>query len=203
MSEETREIVTTLERIQSMSLREFERRYDQDGPFELINGEIKPISPTKSRHSVVTRTVFLVLHQYCTTHGLGEVFSETVFVLTDSRNWVKDSFVPDVLFFSAGRLATYKTATPDWADKPFVLVPELVVEVLSPTDRTGDVLEKVAAYLKAGVFIVLVIDAEQHRVVIYRANSTEPRILIAADMLDGIEAIPGFALPVAALFADL
>src|SRR5690348_5537607 len=134
--------MTTLERIQGMSLHEFERRFDQDGPFELINGEIKPMSPQKSRHSVVTRTFFLKLYQYCTAHGLGEVFSETTFALTDTPGWVRDSFVPDILFFSAGRLIAYKSATPDWADKPFFLVPELAVEVLSPTDRPGDVLEK-------------------------------------------------------------
>ncbi len=195
--------MTTLERIQGMSLREFERRYDQAGPFELINGEIKPMSPTKSRHSVVARTLFRALDAFCLADGLGEVFSETVFALTNSPDWVNDSFVPDVLFFSAGRLAAYKTATPDWADKPFFLVPELVVEVLSPTDRTGDVLEKVAAYLKAGVFIVLVIDAERHTVVIHCADNTEPRVLTAADMINSIEVIPGFALPVAALFTDL
>lgn len=195
--------MTTLERIQGMSLREFERRYDGDGPFELINGEVKPMSPTKSRHSAVTRTLFRLLDDLCLSQNLGEVFTETVFALTDSPNWVRDSFVPDVLFFSAARFAAYKAANPDWPDGPFFLVPELVVEVLSPTDRPGDVLTKVAAYLKAGVLRVLVINAEQRTIAIYRADSTDPRVLTAADTLDCSDVIPGFAVPITALFADL
>ena len=203
MIETVSKAMTTMERIQGMSLWEFERRYDGDGPFELINGEIKPMSPTKSRHSVVTRTLFRLLDDLCTSQNLGEIFVETVFALTDSPNWVRDSFVPDVPFFSAARLAAYKAANPDWPDKPFFLVPELVVEVLSPTDRPGDALTKVAAYLKTGVLIVLVINAEQRTVVVHRADSTDPRVLTAAETLDCSDVIPGFAVPIIALFADL
>jgi Uma2 family endonuclease len=195
--------VTTLERIQGMSLREFERRFDQDGPFELFNGEIKRMSPTKSRHSVVTRTFFRRLDDFCLQHKLGEMFGETTFALSDSPDLIRDSFVPDILFFSAGRLAAYKSATPDWADKPFFLLPELVVEVLSPTDQPGDVLEKVAACLKAGVAVVLVIDAGQRTVVVHRADSRAPRVLTATDTPELSEVIAGFVMPVAALFADL
>jgi Uma2 family endonuclease len=73
--------------------------------------------------------------------------------------------------------------------------PDLVVEVLSPGDRPGDVLAKVADWLTAGVLLVWVVDPVRRLARVYRADGTET-VLQPADQLDGESVLPGFTCPV-------
>lgn len=70
--------------------------------------------------------------------------------------------------------------------------PELVVEVLSPGDRPGQVLAKVADWLSAGTRLVWVIDHERRVARVYRHDGTE-QIVTADEALDGEDVVPGFS----------
>jgi Uma2 family endonuclease len=72
------------------------------------------------------------------------------------------------------------------------LGPELVVEVLSPDDRPGQVLAKVADWLSAGTKLVWVIDPERRVARVYRHDGTEQTVT-AAEALDGEDVVPGFS----------
>ena len=96
---------------------------------------------------------------------------------------------PDVSFVAAGRFADGR---PPVGFIPFA--PDLAVEVLSPSDRRGDVLEKVGEYLDAGTRLVWVIDPEKRMAVVYR-SLTDIRVIAEADVLDGEDVVPGFACP--------
>jgi Uma2 family endonuclease len=78
-------------------------------------------------------------------------------------------------------------------------LPDLVVEVLSPSDRLGMVMRKVQQYLRAGIAMVWVVDAESRNVTVYRTGR-EPRVLEENEVLDGEEVLPGFTCAVAELF---
>lgn len=132
--------------------------------------------------------------------NFGEAFAETPFAMTDTPDWVKGSRVPDVMFFTAERLAAYKAATPDWRSKPALIVPDLVVEIISPTDRFTEVEKKVTRYLVDGVRLVWIIDPEAQVVFVYQAGQKQRTRLAADDVLDDGEVIPGFTIRVAALF---
>ena len=80
------------------------------------------------------------------------------------------------------------------------LTPDLAVEVLSPSNRLRDVREKVADLLAAGTRLVWVVDPRRKKVTAYRALLA-PRALEEADRLDGEDVVPGFSLPVSALFS--
>src|SRR5206468_2285757 len=68
---------------------------------------------------------------------------------------------------------------------------DLVVEVLSPDDRPGEVLAKIADWLRAGTQLVWVVDPARHAARVYRADGSES--LAAQDgMLDGEDVVPGF-----------
>ncbi len=190
----------TVEQVKPMTLAEFIRLYDDEGPFEYVNGERIALSPSVTGHIVVARALLLALHNYAVSKGLGEVFMEGPFVLMDSSNWVKGSRVPDIMYFSAERLSTYKASTPDWRDKPFLIVPDLAVEILSPSDRFGDVHDKVTGYLADGVQMVWVINRQEKTVQMHRQGSAQYITLFAEGTLDGGTLIPGFTLPVAKLF---
>jgi Uma2 family endonuclease len=78
------------------------------------------------------------------------------------------------------------------------LAPDLAVEVLSPDDRPGETLGKVADWLEAGTRLVWVIDPERRLARIYRQDGTES-VLHEADELDGEDVLPGFRCVLSAI----
>ncbi|MGH7645260.1 MAG: Uma2 family endonuclease, partial [Gemmatimonadales bacterium] len=78
------------------------------------------------------------------------------------------------------------------------LAPDLAVEVLSPGDRPGELLAKVADWLNAGSRLVWVVDPERRHAVVYRADGTET-LVGADDSLSGEDVVPGFSCPLASI----
>lgn len=78
------------------------------------------------------------------------------------------------------------------------MTPDLVVEVLSPGDRPGEVLAKVADWLTAGTRLVWVVDPERRLARVYRADGTEG-VVTEHDALDGEDVVPGFSCELAAI----
>lgn len=186
-----------------MALDEFLRQNDQH-PFDLIDGQRIAILPTVALHSVVTQILFLALYRWVTQHKLGEVFQQTTFILPDrdDADWVKGSRTPDLMFYAGSQVADYEATTPDWYQRPYPLVPDLVIEVVSPTDLYSDVERKVAAYLSDGVRLVVVVDPQLQRVTVDLPDGTHHKLAGDA-VLDLSAVIDGCALPLAEIFAPL
>ena len=187
---------------QGMAVEDFIRRMDKP-PFEIIDGEIVLMSPNVAGHDYTLRGLFVLLYTHTRERELGEVFSEATFVLSNAtdRNWVTGSREPDIMFFSATRFTAYIAATLDWRDRPFALVPDLVIEVVSPTDRMATVLKKVALYLEDGVQVVWVVNRMHQSITIYTLTD-DPVTLSGDQILTGGELLPGFSTPIHALFED-
>jgi Uma2 family endonuclease len=105
---------------------------------------------------------------------------------------------PDLAFVSHARWPIHRRL-PDI--EAWDMVPDLVVEVVSPSDRAGQVQAKTHEYFKAGVTRVWVVYPRQHEVYVY-ASPTQIQVLQLGEELDGGDLIPGFRLPRAALFDD-
>ena len=187
-----------LEATRLMTIDEYVRRYEQEGAFEIYDGEIVPLMPPVTIHGWVIRLLFRLMDTFCTTHGLGEVFTEMPFILDEKPNWVKGSRVPDVLFFSAARWSDYLASMPDWSEKPFLLVPDLVVEVVSANDRYTDVQKKVDYYLKDGIRMIWVIDPARQSASVYQDHHFVA--LGENDTLSGGDVLPNFSVKVGDLF---
>lgn len=185
-----------------LPLTEWQRIYEEDGAFELIDGEIVPVHPPKWTHSKQANRLAFAINRVALPNELGEAFVETAFVLpdTDLSDWVKGSRVPDVLFITAERLTAYEAQGEIVDDAPLMLVPDLVVEIISPNDKYTDVQTKVARYLRDGVNIVWLIDPQTQTVTVHTAGSDTATIRRADDPLDGGAIIPGFAVGVGTLF---
>lgn len=82
------------------------------------------------------------------------------------------------------------------------LVPDLAVEVLSPSNTPREMALKRRHYFEAGVRLVWIIDPEG-RTADVSTEADHPTRLDASATLDGGGVLPGFALPLADLFADL
>jgi Uma2 family endonuclease len=189
----------TLVDIERMSLEDYIDSYETEGAFEIINGERIPLMPNVTIHVLTIKRLIALFIAYEQRTQQGEAFSEAPFVLLDSPNWVKGSRVPDVMYFSAERLMVYREQVPDWKDKPFILVPELAVEVVSANDRYTQIQEKVEVYQADGVKLIWVIDPHRQKVIVHAGNTQT--ILSTEDTLSGSEVVPDFTVSIADLFA--
>lgn len=189
-----------------MSMEDFIRLHDTEGPFELIDGEKVLRMLNVAGHNAIQKILFLALQAFAEMRGIGEVFMEAVFVVSFTANWVAGSRIPDVMYYTTERLEGCKAANPDWKLKPYVLVPDLVIEVISPSDDQRQVSDKIDLYLLDGVRAVWAVDLARETVSIYTLVTRGPftrqqTILRAGETLSGGEIIPGFAIPVAQIFA--
>ncbi len=181
-----------------MTVEEFVRLYETEGPFEIIDGERVSLNPVMAGHGDKTRKIHEALAEHNRKHGTGVTYSELVYVLTYSSDWVKGSREPDVMFFRAERMAAYQAERPDWEELPFIIVPDLVVEIISKNDRYTEIDEKVDRYLNDGVKLVWVVDPRQKSVTLRGQNLFQK--LHLNDTLTGGDIIPGFEMPVKAIF---
>ncbi|MGH2599944.1 MAG: Uma2 family endonuclease [Dehalococcoidia bacterium] len=79
------------------------------------------------------------------------------------------------------------------ADEFFPGSPDLAVEVLSPSDRFGPVVQKARDYLAAGTRLVWVIDPKGRTAAVFHADGSA-RLLGEEDTLDGEDVLPGFSM---------
>lgn len=164
-----------------------------DERVELIDGVIVPMTPASNEPARVTATITILLGMHILPRKLGSVLSaEAGFVLFPDRETV---LAPDVAFVRAGREPQGEAR---WHFAR--LAPDLVVEVLSPSDRASDMQAKVALYHEAGVPLIWVVDPREETVAVF-ALGQAPLVLTATGTLDGGEVLPEFRVEVAQIFA--
>ncbi len=105
---------------------------------------------------------------------------------------------PDVSFTSWTQRPD-RTADTDAISK---VIPSLVVEVLSKSNTRGEMAKKLKDYFFAGVLLVWVIDPRERTGNAFTAPDAVTAVP-ADGALDGGDVLPGFSMPLAALFADL
>jgi Uma2 family endonuclease len=164
------------------------------GPCELIEGRIVAMSPTSDLHGGYESNFDEHLKAYVRRHRLGKVrVGEVGIFIRRNPDTVRGA---DVIFISNERYARrqHKSGFLDVA-------PDLVVEIMSPDDRWQDVNEKLRDYFSIGVRLVWVGNPAEPAVYAYR-SLTDVRRFGPEEALTGDEVLPGFSVPVAALFED-
>ncbi len=165
---------------------------DDGRRYELVQGTLRMMSPAGGRHGRIALKLARRLGDYVEQHDLGATFAaETGFLLERDPDTVR---APDVAFVSHARLGNF-------ADLPGYLpiAPDLVAEVVSPSDRSSEIEEKTIGWLSAGVAVVLVVDPQTKTIRDYRA--THGMRVYTEGAIDLGEAITGFRLDVSELFA--
>ena len=157
---------------------------------ELVRGRLIVHEPPGGRHGYVAANLAFRLNQHTDLTGAGAVFVGDVgFTLRRDPDTVRG---PDVAFASEHRL-------PQPIPNSYLeLAPDLVVEVLSPDDRPGEVLTKIGDWLDAGARLVWVIDPERRLARVYRADGTESMRDETGQLL-GEDVLPGFSCTLGAI----
>lgn len=173
-----------------MTADELLRTHVPDKRTELVRGVLVVREPAGSRHGLVTMQLGAELAVYAKQTGAGGVYAaETGFQLATNPDTVR---APDIAFLARERLPP-----PDATGYP-ALAPDLAVEVLSPGDRPGAVLAKVADWLSAGTRLVWVLDPQRRLARIYRHDGSETSVT-GDGALEGGDVLPGFRCSLASV----
>ena len=162
----------------------------REGHYELVDGELleKRMGYLSTR---VASRVNVRLGGFVESHGTGEVSTETTFqCFQHAPSRVRR---PDVAFIAASRAATI-------SDEGHVRVrPDLIVEILSPTDNHYEVDRRIADYRAVGVPLMWLVNPEVRTVLVLRRDGTA-HLLDDDDLIDGGEVVPGFSVRVGEFF---
>ena len=100
---------------------------------------------------------------------------------------------PDAWWISPER---WRSSPPEARQPPFAaIVPDFIIEIVSPSNRGPDLADKVQRYLQGGARLIWVINARRRQATIHRPG-TEPEILDDPELLHGDDVMPGFVFPV-------
>jgi Uma2 family endonuclease len=162
----------------------------EDGQkYELVDGEIV-VSPTGYRHSAVGLRIGHLVQLFLDEHPIGAIAGADLGVVFDNGNLRS----PDLTF-----VRNEKIPTGDAETRFLEVVPDLVVEVLSPSDSMKFVGHKIGEFLERGVPIVWLVDPKQQTVTMYRSLTNTERYT-AEDTITAEPVLPGFSCTVARFF---
>ena len=159
-----------------------------DYQLELVDGKIIIMGPSDIVSSEIGLEFGSLLRNWVKPRKLGRVFeSSGGFILPNS-----DLRAPDVSFVTADRLKQSKRYFAE-------LVPDLVVEIKSQSDRLKPLREKIQSFIKSGAKVGILIDPDKRTVTIYTPTA-EPVVLRDGDMISIPELLPGWEVAVTELW---
>ena len=167
---------------------------DDSKDYELIDGALIEMTPPGGEHGQLTINLGYFLRAHCKANNLGIVTAETGYHPADDRQTLLG---PDIAFVSHER-------APKPFPKRFVpVMPDLAVEIKSPSNTLDELREKAQLYLRLGSTLVWIVRPDETSVEACRLTQTgeiEREVFGPADALSGGEVLPGFTLDVRQIF---
>ena len=166
---------------------------DDGKRYELIRGELIEMPPTSHEHGRVAARFGRRIGNFVEEHDLGhDIAAETGVNIERDPDTMR---APDYGFISYDRMAEPPPSR-GFAD----VIPDLVVEVVSPDDRQPEIDAKTQMWLDAGVRLALVVYPEPQEVYAHHSDGLVVRYGIG-DTVVGDPVLLGFTCPVADIFA--
>ncbi|HEY2159397.1 MAG TPA: Uma2 family endonuclease [Isosphaeraceae bacterium] len=168
------------------------RAVEPDGLYEVVDGRVVE-KVMGAYESQAARLLVAQLLAFLQQNPLGVVEFELLFLIDRSRDLKRR---PDVAFVSRERWPLERRAPRRDA---WDVVPDLMIEVVSPSNSASEVVEKIEDYFRAGARLVWIVYPVQGVVHVFETPETA-HVLRRNDALDGGDVLPGFRLPLATLF---
>jgi len=176
-----------------LTAEEFISRFDGQ-QVELAKGIVEELDMPKSGlHGKACARMTVQLTLFADKLDCGHVIANDTWIRTvRSPDSVRG---PDVFYISYTRQPKGTLS-----DEMIEAIPELVVEVRSPSDPWSKVLTKTLEYLDSKVTVVVILDPATKSAIIYRENEA-PKTFAPEQDLVVPDILPGFAVNVGSLFA--
>ncbi len=174
----------------SLSVKDLEKVQTEhpDWQLELVQGNIIAMGPSDYTSDEIGTEFARLLGNWVKPRLLGRVTGSSAgFILPNL-----DLRAPDVSFVRGEKL---KRSKRDFVE----LVPDLMVEIKSKTDRIQPLKEKIELFLNLGTQVGILIDPDRLTVTVYRLNDRS-LVLKDGDILTIPELLPGWELPISALW---
>jgi Uma2 family endonuclease len=171
---------------------QFYHEMTPDQKTEFIDGEVVLHSPARNRHLDVTGRLYKLVHTYVSLHELGQVKSEKCLCV-----FPRNDYEPDIVFFGLDKSSGL---TPDTMKFP---IPDLAVEVLSPSTEARDRGVKFDDFASNGVGEYWLIDADSQFVEQYVLQNGEYRLAMKSG--SGVlkcQVIAGLIIPIDSFFDE-
>ena len=177
----------------AQELLELSSRAESEGrSFELLDGVLVEIAPMGGPHGQIMSRTSHILNTYVDAGGFGVVLDGDVgIVLGRGPDRVR---APDVCYFAQGRLPGNRA--PDGYQE---IIPDLIVEIISPSDRAGEVLDKIQEWLRAGTRLVWALYPQSRSIAAYEPSGTA-RVYAESDTISADPVLPGFSAHVGDFF---
>jgi Uma2 family endonuclease len=164
--------------------------FEEDKRYELDEGELIEMTRPAYRHNRVLRKLLIRVDNFLERTGLGEAqLSENLYALSP-----KTRRAPDLAVILGDRHREL------WEAKVISIIPEIVAEVLSPSETPRMIHRKLKQYFEAGGKEVWLIDPEVKEIEVWTGPSLPAHALTGSVVLES-SLLPGFALPLEDLFA--
>jgi Uma2 family endonuclease len=164
--------------------------FEEDKRYELDEGELIEMTRPTYKHNRVLKNLIFALEIFCRKTRIGEVLiSENLYALSSNTRRA-----PDAAIILGDRHEELKNA------KVIPIIPEIVVEVLSPNETPRTIHRKLKQYFQAGVKEVWLIDPDVQEIEIWKGPSLPDPVLAGTDVLTSA-LLPSFAVPLDELFA--
>jgi Uma2 family endonuclease len=173
------------------TLEEFES-LPEKAPYQLIRGElIMSPSPTLF-HQEIIGNLFGVLHQFVKSHHLGRMILSPM----DLKLGPKDVYQPDLIFVRQENVPSLQR------QERLTIVPDLVIEVLSPSTAYEDFTRKKSKYCECGVREYWIIDplAETIEIMVKESEYYQTEALLRQPAVLESSMFPGFTMDLADVF---
>jgi Uma2 family endonuclease len=161
---------------------------DPERNYEFVDGVPEEKEMPGARHSGISTRLARKLGNFVEANSLGEIYQEATFQIGSQER------IPDLAFILADRLPPEGEPEAKW-----LIVPDLAVEVVSPTDYYEKVHAKAMGYLQAGVKVVWIVSPENQTITVYRSATNimafPPESELVCDDL-----LPGFHCKLSEIF---
>ena len=175
-----------------LSADDFLRQHGDERGVELVRGIVTRKAKPGARHGEVCHRLGGELFVFLRKNPLGHVFTHDTFVRTEQ--YPASYRGPDLQFMSYLRMpkGTVPSGIPDVA-------PEMVIEVLSPSDTWKTMMLIALDYLDADVNVVVLIDPDDQTATVFRSEG-KPQTIGIDGTLTVPELLPGFSVPLKQIF---
>ncbi|HET9200413.1 MAG TPA: Uma2 family endonuclease [Dehalococcoidia bacterium] len=179
---------------QKLTLEEFLELPEDDVSLEYVDGEVvEKVSP-QTQHAVLMAKLLSLLTGSAEAAGY-KILPEIRFVFGEPRR----AYVPDLGMARSDEIGVDPRGR--WNNE-LRFPPTIAIEILSPGQSAGRLLEKLVFYMENGVRMAIVVDPDNDLTTVYEPGQ-EPRGVHVPDSIALETIIPGASIDLGDLFASL